>query len=99
MMHIAGSVRDSAFRRNPRHQHKEHSVTTSVAAPETVALQITPEEAEMVVEGLHMLLNSRRFSFKEPSEDVRQLHHSVYEAVERIEAAIRKASPKRKIDA
>ncbi len=71
-------------------QHKEISVSTTVVATETVALQISREEAEMIVDGLHMLLNSRRFAFKEPNDDVRQLHARVYEAVERIEAEIKK---------
>lgn len=61
-----------------------------MAPPDRIALQVSREEAEMIIDGLRMLLNSRRFSFKEPSEDVRQLHAEVYEAVARIEAEIKK---------
>lgn len=67
-------------------------MSTTVEAPESVTLHVSPEEAALIVEGLRMLLNSRRFSFKEPSDDVRQLHARVYQAVERIEDEVKKRS-------
>lgn len=62
-------------------------MSTTVAA-DNVVLCVSHDEAHAIVEGLNMLLNCRRFSFKEPHEEVRQLHASLYETVERIEAAV-----------
>ena len=67
-------------------------MSTSIAT-DNVVLQVSREEAHAIVEGLNMLLNCRRFSFKEPDEDVRQLHAALYETVERIEAAVASQAP------
>lgn len=63
-------------------------MSTPVATPATIALHVTREEAEMIVEGLHMLRNCRRFSAKEPGDDVRTLHAALYDALERIEGEL-----------
>jgi hypothetical protein len=67
-------------------------VSTTVAA-DNVVLRVSLEEAHAIVEGLNMLLNCKRFSFKEPHEEVRQLHASLFETVERIEAAVASQTP------
>jgi hypothetical protein len=69
-------------------------VSTTVAT-DNVVLRVSREEAHAIVEGLNMLLNCRRFAFKEPHEEVRQLHASLYETVERIEAAVATQAPAR----
>ena len=68
-------------------------MSTTVAA-DNLVLRVTREEAHAIVEGLNMLLNCKRFSFKEPHEDSRQLHASLYETVERIGAAVAAQFPK-----
>lgn len=70
-------------------------MSSSVAATGNVVLHLSRDEADAVVEGLHMLLNCKRFAFKEPHEDVRQLHAPLYEMVERIEAEVAASGPKR----
>jgi len=62
-------------------------VSTSVAT-DSVVLRVSHDEAQAIVEGLQMLLNCRRFSFKEPDEDVRQLHAELFSTVERIAAEV-----------
>lgn len=52
----------------------------------TASLEVTRDEAELILDGLVMLLNSKRFSFKEPDEDSRQVHAELYAAVARLEA-------------
>jgi hypothetical protein len=54
-----------------------------------VDLHFSREEAELVVEALRTLANSRRFAFKEPQEDVRQLHAQLFDLVERVENEVR----------
>ena len=67
---------------------------TSTAVP-TASIEITRDEANLILEGLGMLLNCRRYSFKESHEDVRELHASVFQAYERIEGVLREAFPPR----
>ncbi len=67
-------------------------MSTTVAA-DNVVLRVSLEEAHAIVEGLNMLLNCKRFSFKEPHEEVRQLHGSLFEMVERIEAEVASQAP------
>jgi hypothetical protein len=69
-------------------QYKEPCVSTPVDTTDSVALHVTREDAGLIVDGLQMLLNCHRFAFKEPGEDVRQMHAQLYETVERIEAEL-----------
>lgn len=64
-------------------------------APETATLELTREDANLILEALTMLLNSRRFAFKEPHENVRDTHAATFESCERIEAALRATFPRR----
>ena len=66
---------------------------STTIATDNVVLCVSREEAHAIVEVLNMLLNCRRFTFKEPHEEVRQLHASLYETVERIEAAVANQFP------
>lgn len=52
----------------------------------TVALELTRDEAAMLLEGLKILLNSKRFAFKEPDEVAQQMHADVFAAVARLES-------------
>ncbi|MBX3413064.1 MAG: hypothetical protein KF708_10285 [Pirellulales bacterium] len=54
----------------------------------TASLDLTREEAEMLLEGLKILLNSKRFAFKEPDESAQRLHADVFAAVSRFEAFV-----------
>lgn len=56
-----------------------------------VELQFTKAEAELLVEAFRTLANSRRFAFKEPQEDVRQMHGDLFELAERVEAQVKRA--------
>lgn len=67
-------------------------MSTSVATA-NVVLRVSHDEAQAIVEGLQMLLNCRRFSFKEPDEEVRQLHAELFATVERIAAEVASQSP------
>mgnify|MGYP001287488990 CR=1 FL=1 len=52
----------------------------------TATLEVTRDEADLILDGLVMLLNSKRFGFKEPDEDALQVHADLYAAVARFEA-------------
>lgn len=54
-----------------------------------ITLSVTPDEAQMIVEGLKMLANSRRFSFKDREDDVDVLYRQLFETVVRIEALVK----------
>lgn len=58
---------------------------------EAVDLHFTRHEAELLVEALRTLTNSRRFAFKEPQEDVRQMHAQLFELAERVERQVKQA--------
>jgi len=52
----------------------------------TATLEVTRDEADLILDGLVMLLNSKRFGFKEPGEDALQVHADLYATVARFEA-------------
>lgn len=60
-------------------------MTNGQSDHEKITIDVTPAEAEMIVEGLRMLLNTRRYSFKAKDDDVRKLHGPLFDAVERFE--------------
>lgn len=54
----------------------------------TASLELTREEAEMLLDGLKILLNSKRFAFKEPDENAQKIHGDVFAAVSRLETFV-----------
>ena len=46
--------------------------------PQTALLDVTRDEADLIVEGLKILCNCRRYAFKEQNEDVEQLHRDLF---------------------
>lgn len=54
----------------------------------TASLELTREEAEMLLDGLQILLNSKRFAFKEPDENAQKIHADIFAAVARLEAFV-----------
>jgi hypothetical protein len=67
----------------------EHQEAVTV---DGVCLQLSAEEARLVVEGLRTLLNARRFSFKEPHEDMRQVHAPLFDLLDRVESELKRAA-------
>lgn len=61
------------------------------AANGTVELQLNTAEAELVLDGLKMLSNCRRYGFKEPNETIRELHGDVLDLIERVEGNLKHA--------
>jgi hypothetical protein len=59
------------------------------APAQTAKLEVTRDEAELLLDGLRILLNSKRFAFKEASDDTRQMHADAYAAVARLEEFVR----------
>jgi hypothetical protein len=56
---------------------------------ETVALSLTRDEAQVVVDALRCLVNTRRYAFKDDKVDINEVHRSMFDAAERIATAIR----------
>jgi septum formation topological specificity factor MinE len=57
---------------------------SAVESP-VATLTLTRKDAQLIRESLQMMLNNRRFSFKEPQEVSREIHKEVFEAVERYQ--------------
>lgn len=57
--------------------------------PAPIVLKVEPDEAQMIVEALKMLANSRRFAFKEREANVNVLYRRLFETVQRIEAQVK----------
>lgn len=65
--------------------------TEATLARETLELAFTRDELEFVLDGLRTLLNARRFGFKEPREDMRQVHAQLFDLLERVEGQVKRA--------
>ncbi len=63
----------------------------ATVATDGVELHFSKTEAELLIDALRTLANSRRFAFKEPQEDVRQMHPQLFELAERVESQIKRA--------
>lgn len=61
---------------------------------DTASLTVSRSDAERILEALRMLVHCRLFSFKQPDEDVRQLHREVFELYERIASQVHDAFPR-----
>lgn len=53
---------------------------------DTSTVSLSREEAKTILDGLEMLLNSRRFSFKQAGEQTAQLHADLIRIVDRVTA-------------
>lgn len=62
-------------------------MTTRTLA-DTAAVSLSREEAQTILDGLDMLLNSRRFSFKQADEDTAKLHADLIRVVDRVSAEL-----------
>ncbi len=58
---------------------------------QTASLDVTREEADLIVEGLKVLCNCRRYAFKEQDEDVEQLHHELFSTASDLQKRLRDA--------
>lgn len=61
------------------------------AATDRIEIAVNRDEAELVLDGLRMLSNCRRYSFKEGHESIRQLHGELLDLIARIETRFQRA--------
>jgi hypothetical protein len=76
----AGSI---AARSGKEDQPMTHAHATS---EDTVTLTVSRQEYQWIVQGLHMMLNVRRFSFKKHDEDPTAVNRCLIDAIRRIES-------------
>lgn len=58
---------------------------------DSATVSLSREEAKAILDGLDMLLNSRRFSFKQADEETAQLHAELIRIVERVSTELNRA--------
>lgn len=66
------------------------SITASTDPVACGSLQISRAEAEIILDALRALLNMRRFSFKEPDQDPRELYGDVADALAHVQAEVQR---------
>ncbi len=67
----------------------------TTTAPESASLQITREQAELILEAVKMLCNSRRYAFKDQHDDIEQVHSSLFDSASDLEQRLRDAFSER----
>ena len=60
-------------------------------APDSTSLDVTRDEADLIIEALQMLCNCRRYAFKEHDEDVEQLHRHLFNSAGDLQQRLRDA--------
>ncbi len=60
-------------------------------APESTSLDVTRDEADLIIEALQMLCNCRRYAFKDQDEDVEQLHSHLFHSAGDLRQRLRDA--------
>jgi len=52
----------------------------------SVTLQVEPSDVKFLLDGLQTLLNCRKYSFTDPSEDTSSLRATIAQLIERVRA-------------
>ncbi len=52
--------------------------------PPRITLEVSPDDAGLILDGLRMLLNCKRYATKDLADDPREIHAQYYDVVERI---------------